>query len=93
MELDKLIEKANKGYLIEQQMLGQSYLLGRHGIKDIKKGIHWLTLAADQGCSNSQCHLGWMYEYGKGVEVDYKKAMKWYKKASDQGYAVWDSRR
>ena len=84
MELDKLIEEANKGYPVEQRMLGESYLFGTHGIKDIKKAIHWLTLAGDKGSMYAQCHLGLMYESGREVEINYTKAMEWYKKAFNQ---------
>ena len=83
---NELKEKAEKGDIESQSLLGALYEVGGEEIKqDYQKAIYWYTKAAEQGNEIAQNRLGHMYELGTGVEQDYQKAIYWYTKAAEQG--------
>lgn len=70
-----------------QWNLGILYLSGLnvHVPKDVKKGILWLTKAAEQGDARAQFNLYFAYRDGDGVPQDDALAAKWLVKASEAG--------
>lgn len=60
-------------------ILADYYLEGFKGVDiNYKKGIEWLTTAANSGDGNAATKLADRYYKGRGVEQDYKKAVHWY---------------
>jgi len=58
-----------------QADLGNSYLLGKNGVKkDAKRAIILYSLAAEQGHASAQFNLGVMYLNGNGTKPDIKRA-------------------
>ncbi|MCA9028839.1 MAG: sel1 repeat family protein [Planctomycetaceae bacterium] len=51
---------------------------------NVKQAVHWYTLAAERGDSQSQCSLGVHYMNGDGVPRDPKVAANWYRQAALQ---------
>lgn len=50
--------------------------------QDFKKGLSWLTKAAEQKHAEAQYMLGKMYELGHGVPHDKQQAIYWYTAAA-----------
>ena len=84
----KLYRKsAEKGDVVAQNNLANSYYSGKGVKKDLKEAVKWYGKAAAQGYAPAQNNLGSCYYSGKGVEKDKNKAIDWYRKAAEQGYA------
>jgi len=83
---DYYMERANKGFAVDQNKLGIMYENGENGVlQNYAKAIEWYRKAADQGHAYAQQNLACMYAEGKGVDKDDVEAMKWHRKAADQG--------
>lgn len=65
-------------------MLGLIYLKGKFVSCDIRKAIHFFTLAANENCSDAQYELGKIYEIGKYVEHNVQTAIHYYTLAANQ---------
>jgi hypothetical protein len=77
---------ANMGYVRAQAAIGFDYVNGTGEPKDLQKGIHWLTLAAQQGSRGAESQLGQFYEEGTGVPKDQAKAIAFYKASAEQHF-------
>ena len=77
---------ANENYAEAQASIGWLYQAGLGTSKDIKKAIHFYSLAAKQHHATAQNNLGVLFEQGLGVELDLEVAREWYKKSAEQGY-------
>lgn len=76
---------AENGNVEAQFVLGESYLIGDHGLmKSADLAIKWHRKAAEQGFGFSQHQLGFIYSKGLGVPADAAEAEKWYRMASEQ---------
>lgn len=64
--------------------LGELYLDGRGGPKNVKTGLSWLEKAADLGEVSAYFTLGNIYFNGKIVKTDLKKAFDYQLKAADK---------
>jgi TPR repeat protein len=51
-------------------------------------GLHWLTLAADQGHSDAMHHLSKLYIQGSGLPKDDSLGLMWLAKAASQGHVI-----
>lgn len=81
--------------MFAQGMLGPAYIYGYGVDVDIKEGIRWLTLGANQDSvftqAANQCRVWIQHMLGNVFETrfmqpNYPESIKWYAKASDQGY-------
>jgi Sel1 repeat len=77
---------ANMGYVRAEAALGFDYVNGDGKPKDLEKGVHWLTLAAQQGSRGAESQLGQFYEEGTGVPKDQAKAIALYKASAEQHF-------
>ena len=85
--LSPLLQDAASGNGESQYQLGLKYLAGNGVEKDLKKGIEWISMAADNGYLPAQLELGSIYIEGGEIRRDYSQAAKWYKKAAQNGDA------
>ena len=83
--IDELKKDAQKGDVLSQSLLGDSYYYGKEVTQDYKQAVYWYKKAAEQGDANAQFQLGCCYSKGEGVAQDYKQAVYWYKKAALNG--------
>jgi len=51
-------------------------------------GLHWLTLAADQGHSDAMHHLSKLYIQGSGLPKDDSLGLMWLAKAASLGHTI-----
>jgi hypothetical protein len=65
--------------------LGQIYLSGRLGVRDLAKAADWYGVAAEYGFAPAEFNLGLMYIKGMGVPYDYQQAIQLFKKAALNG--------
>lgn len=84
--LRKIQPLADHGYAEAQLLLGLMYSHGKGKPKDVKKGIQWITKAAEQGNEEAQYRLGAIFRNDE-VYHDNKKSIKWFIKAAEQGNA------
>jgi TPR repeat protein len=77
---------ANMGYVRAEAALGFEYVNGTGVPIDLQKGIHWLTLAAQQGSRGAESQLGQFYEEGTGVPKDQARAIALYKSSAEQHF-------
>ena len=82
----KVIERADKGDVAAQALLGLAYFFGDNVPRDTKKALVWFRKAAEQGDAESQFNLGVMYSNGNGVTQNHKLAADWFLKAAKQGH-------
>ena len=87
-DLPALLDKAEKGDLESQILLGRAYLGARGTAQDYGKAAAWLQKAADRGHPSAQTILGTMYMSGQGVRKDAGAAVSWFRKAAEQHYAA-----
>ncbi|KAG2235183.1 hypothetical protein INT48_003527 [Thamnidium elegans] len=63
--------------------IGIMYLEGDEGVPVKRKaGIHWLTLAANEGWKYAMGLLGWVYSTNEHGKIDHKKALEWFKEVA-----------
>ena len=79
--------KEIKWFSAIEHNLGKLYFFGAENLGlDVEKGLHYYTIAADQGNQFSQYALGTIYLYGlNGVRQDLVKAADYLTKSSEQG--------
>lgn len=85
--IDLMKNAAQQGDVVAMSLLGDKYLKGDGVEKDIKKGIAWLTNAADKGNSLAQQSLGYTYLFESTIQND-SKAFFWFKKSAEQGDGI-----
>ncbi|KAI9364659.1 hypothetical protein BD770DRAFT_406677 [Pilaira anomala] len=62
-------------------LLGSLYYDGDDGVpEDETSGVHWISLAAENGWPYAMVKMGELYQFGFDVKKDHKKAIYWYKK-------------
>ncbi len=93
-QIDKcLLEEAEQGYVVAQEMLGECHAFGIHG--NLTEAEKWYTKAAEQGNATAMFRLGCLYrlykktegrEFAKHLE-NYVEAAKWFRKAAEAGLA------
>ena len=66
--------------------LGLMYLQERGREKDERKGIEWLTKAAEQGRAVSQDLLGLTLRDGSDEVRNLSEAVEWFRKATKQDH-------
>jgi TPR repeat protein len=72
----------------EQFELGRRFMWGLEGTeKDLRAGLKWLRLAAEQGHPRAQTQLGMAYQKARGVRRDIPESVKWMRMAAEQGHA------
>ena len=85
LDINTLIEKANKGDVRAQLELGYRYMNGI-GVKvSYEKAYYWLKKAADKGDALAEAKIGMMYRYGQGVKQSYSTAVYWFRRSANQG--------
>lgn len=87
-DLPALVDKAEKGDLESQLLLGRAYLGAKGIAQDYSKAVAWLQKAADRGHPSAQTILGMMYMSGQGLGKDAGAAVSWFRKAAEQRYAA-----
>jgi len=87
-DLPALLDKADKGDLESQILLGRAYLGAKGSARDYSKAAAWLQKGADRGHPSAQTILGTMYISGQGVGKDTGAAVSWFRKAAEQHYAA-----
>jgi TPR repeat protein len=90
-DLPALFDKAEKGDLESQILLGRAYLGAKGTAQDYSKAAAWLRKAADRGHPSAQTILGTMYMSGQGVGKDAGAAVSWFRKAAEQHYAAGEA--
>ncbi|AVA22827.1 tetratricopeptide repeat-containing protein [Rhizobium sp. NXC24] len=78
-------ERALKGDVAAQGMVGTLYAYGRGVKQDDTQAAFWFQKLAEQGIAKGQFALGEMYLAGRGVHQDYSKAAELFRKAAEQG--------
>lgn len=51
-------------------------------------GLHWLTMAADQGNPDAMHHLSKLYIKGVGTSKDENTGLMWLAKAASMGHSI-----
>ncbi|WFU08161.1 tetratricopeptide repeat protein [Rhizobium sp. CB3090] len=85
-------ERALKGDVSAQGMVGTLYAYGRGVKQDDNQAAFWFQKLAEQGNAKGQFALGGMYLAGRGVPQDYTKAAELFRNAAEQGEpfsALW----
>lgn len=72
--LNKLESKANSGDSEAQYTLAGAYQKGQWSPIDMKKAMHWYTIAAKNGNNSANFMLGYFYCRGIGVERSIEKS-------------------
>ena len=85
LKIPALTRAAEAGDVDAQVRLGLYYGTGRGVIKNEKKSLKWIYLAAMNGDVSSQQTLGIFYWRGDTVPQDKAEALKWFRKAAEQG--------
>lgn len=83
-----LLKEASAGNPDSQYELGRKYLDGKDIPKDIKNGVKWIRLAANNNILAAQLHLGALYLEGDKIDQDSKLAFDWYLRAASSGDPV-----
>jgi hypothetical protein len=86
-ELALTYERAEKGDLISQLVLGAAYLNGISVAENRDEGLKWLKLAAVAQHPSAYLLLGDAYIRDNTAEKDFRKAIRYYQLAADRGYA------
>lgn len=69
-------------------MLGDLYLYGKGGKKDVVQGLRLLEQAVDLENSHAQFVLGFLYSRGEIVKQDSNKALKYIKQSASQNHVL-----
>jgi TPR repeat protein len=94
LTVEQLIGPAEKGNRIAQLILGVRFLKGDYVPKNVTEGLHWLTLAANNGLLYAQSGLAFFYESGGWfgdsdlIPPNYQEAARFYLKAAEQGESI-----
>jgi len=92
--IDKQVTKAMKylqdaaagGEVRAQKRLGEIYLYGDYGEKDLDKGFNYYEEVAKSGDVEAEFYVGALYYEFARHDSDYKKAFYWLTKASEKGH-------
>jgi len=77
--------RAQFGYPVYQEVLGEYLLAGRSVIQDKALALAWLKKAADQGNDGAENTLGRLYSGEEGVTQDLAASADWFRKAGEHG--------
>ena len=77
--------RAQFGYPVYQEVLGEYLLAGRSVIQDKALALAWLKKAAAQGSDGAENTLGRLYSGEEGVPQDLAVSADWFRKASEHG--------
>lgn len=78
------LKAAKKSHAGAQYELGKYYLDGDVVLQDYDQAVMWLSLSADQGCSDAQFELATCFANGLGVDVDKTAAFELAQKAASE---------
>ena len=84
-DLDRLLERANKGDKGAQSTVGDMYYSGQTIARNLDQSLRWYSAAARSGDIQSMNKVGWMYEHGEGTSADALAALKFYRQAANRG--------
>jgi TPR repeat protein len=84
-EIEKLREKAEKGSVVAQSVLGIRYLHGYDVERDYAEAFRWLSAASAHHAPRAMVNLGIMYEHGLGVEPNHELALDLYEYGALRG--------
>ncbi|MBQ6063722.1 MAG: sel1 repeat family protein [Prevotella sp.] len=80
-----LIQRADSGNAVAQNLLGYWYYVGKNVKKDYQKAANWWAKAAKQENAHGVGNLAMCYQLGHGIKADSVMAMKLYLKAIELG--------
>jgi len=83
--LAELQAKAEQGFVNQQILLAEAYLMGNGVAQDPKLAAHWYQKAAESGNPEAENLVGYLYEAGLGVRADAARALHWYQLAASSG--------
>lgn len=83
--LKTIVQQAEKGNAVAQNVVGTWYYKGEHYTRDYVKAARWWSLAARQANPDAIGNLGLLYQYGHGVAADSLKAVKYYLSSISKG--------
>jgi TPR repeat protein len=89
--LSMLRKAADIGYTGAIFMLGEEYLSGALGNKDLIKARKYFELAYSQGMAEAGGNLGMIYMQGLGVKKDLQKALSYTREAAKYGVPFAES--
>lgn len=84
---DLYINSAINGDARGQYKLASKLLTGDRCVKDLSKGIFWLTVSAQQGNAQAAWLLAQRLDEGEDVKQQKSKSLRWLKVAADGGHA------
>ena len=74
-----------QGEASAEYLLGQMYLNGQGGGRDVDQAVIWFSKAAEEGDLNPQLSLGQIYSYEQYGHRNRDLAIKWLTKGAEQG--------
>lgn len=78
VELDSIVNCAQKGDTTAMYGLGEIYFQGKEVPRNYKTAFEWTFKAADQGDKTAQGSLGFYYYNGWGTKKDLLQAYMWW---------------
>jgi len=87
-EVVALQEQAEKGDVVAERTLGETFDFGKHVKRDYVQAAKWYRLAADEGDAHAQNNLASLYANGLGMPTNLTLAVELYRKSAEQNYAV-----
>ena len=81
-----LCEKAERGDMSSQYLLGSAYFVGIETPQNYEEAAKWYRRAANQGDTEAQFRLGSMYYFGQGVPKSIVLAEMWFILSAGQGH-------
>ena len=83
--LTMVIQKADSGNAVAQNILGYWYYVGKNVKKDYQAAVNWWSKAAKQENADGVGNLALCYQLGHGIKADSVMAIKLYLKAIELG--------
>ena len=87
-DINRLRERAEKGFVLEQVELADAYLNGNGVTQDVAQAAHWYLKAAESGDAGAENQIGYFYMEGVGVSADSERAFHWFQLSSASGLAI-----
>jgi len=84
-DIEELRRNAEAGSIVDQTVMGISYLWGYDVEQDYGEAFKWLTLASSQGVPRAIVNLGAMYERGLGTAINIDAACALYEQGARAG--------
>ena len=81
-----LCEKAERGDVSSQYLLGTAYFVGIETPQNYEDAANWYRRAANQGDTEARFRLGSMYYFGQGVPKSIVLAEMWFILSAGQGH-------